>query len=149
MNEEMFKSLMGLYNDAVFKKSFLAFFSIVQEEGMEAAKRFWDVSPDKGAFSFNTTDMFEQMASFYENLGFVPKTKYDKVVNENERLKGKIAFLENTIKEMNLKVFTEGGEKAQEMWKDVVDKQMDAAKEFSKSFFDIFKPHEDKNDKEK
>ncbi len=148
MNEEMFKSLMGLYNDAVFKKSFLAFFTKMQEEGMEAAKRFWDVSPEKSAFSFDPTDMFEKMASFYENLGFVPKAKYDKVVNENKRLKEKIEFLENTIKEMNLKVFTEGSEKAQEMWKDVVEKQMDAAKEFSKNFFDIFKPYEDKNDKE-
>jgi hypothetical protein len=90
------------------------------------------MNPKKDTVTENATEVFEQMISFYSNLGFVPKTKYDEVVKEND-------FLKNTMKEMNQKVFTEGSSKIQDTWKETIDKQMEMNKEIAKNFLDLFK----------
>jgi hypothetical protein len=139
MNEEIIKNIIDLYSNPIFQRSFLDFFTKMQQEGVEAAKKSWDMNPKKNTLSDNTTEIFEQMISFYSNLGFVPKTKYDEVVKENEKLKKEKEFLENTLKELNLKIFTEGSLKIQEAWREITDKQMEMGKDISKNIFDLFK----------
>jgi regulator of replication initiation timing len=139
MNEGIIKNIIDLYSNPIFKSSFLEFSTIMQHEGVDAAKKFWDMNPKKNTLSDNTTEIFEQMISFYSNLGFVPKAKYDEVVKENEKLKKENEFLEKTMKELNLKVFNEGSLKIQEAWREITDKQMEMAKDISKNFFDLFK----------
>ncbi len=139
MNEGIIKNIIDLYSNPIFKSSFLEFSTIMQQEGVDAAKKFWDMNPKKNTLSDNTTEIFEQMTSFYSNLGFVPKTKYDEVVKENEKLKKENEFLEKTMKELNLKVFTDGSLKIQEAWREITDKQMEMAKDISKNFLDLFK----------
>ena len=144
MNEDILKNIIDLYNNPFFKSSFLEFFMKMQQEGIDSAKKFWDLNPKKNNLSANASDIFENMISFYSNLGFIPKVKYDEVVKENEKLKKENEFLQNTIKELNLKVFTEGSTKIQEAWIETTNKQMEMAKEISKNFFDLFKQSEKK-----
>lgn len=142
-NEEMTKKMMDLFANPLFKKGFFDFFLKTQQEGIEAARKFWDMNPEKDTFTQNTTEIFEQMTAFYSNLGFIPKTKYDEAVKENEALKKENEFLKNTVKEMNQKVFSEGSLQIQKVWKETIDKQMEIAKEMSKNFLELFK-HEGK-----
>lgn len=144
MSEEFIKNILELYNNPLFKKGFTDFFMKAQQEGIEAARKFWDMNPEKDTLAENTTEIFEQMTAFYSNLGFVPKTKYNAAVKENEELKKENEFLKNTIKEMNQKVFTEGSLKLQEAWKETIDKQMEMSKEIAKYFLDLFKQKEEK-----
>lgn len=144
MSEEFIKNILALYSNPLFQKGFVEFFMKSQQEGIEAARKFWDMNPKKDTVTENATEIFEQMIAFYSNLGFVPKTKYDEVVKENEELKKENEFFKNTMREMNHKVFTEGSLKIQEAWKETIDKQMEIAKEISKSFFDLFKQEDKK-----
>lgn len=144
MNDEILKNIINLYSNPVFKTSFQEFFMKMQQEGIEAAKKFWDLNPKRNSLSANASDIFEYMISFYSNLGFISKVKYDELVKENEKLKKENEFLQNTIKELNLKVFTEGSTKIQEAWIETTNKQMEMAKEISKNFFDLFKQSEKK-----
>lgn len=138
-NEEMMKNLIQLYSNPLFQKGFFDFFQKMQQEGIEAAKKFWNLSPEKSSLFPNSMEIYEKLIDFYIVLGFVPKSKHDEVLKENEKLKYENAFLRETIKQLQFKVFTEGGEKVQEAWKDIVDKQMELNKDIAKNFFELFR----------
>lgn len=137
-NEDMFKNMMNLFASPLFKKDFYDFFLRMQQEGIEAAKKFWNMNHDKNLFP-NAPDIFEKMVDFYIVLGFVPRSKYDEVLKENEQLKEENRFLRDTIKELQVNIFKEGGEKAQEAWGMIIDKQLEMNKEIAKNFFELFK----------
>lgn len=137
--EEMMKNILQLYSNPLFQKGFFDFFQKMQQEGIEAAKKFWNLSPEKNSLFPNTLEIYEKLIDFYIVLGFVPKSKYEEVLKENEKLKYENLFLRDTIKQLQFKVFTEGGEKVQEVWKDIVDKQMELNKDIAKNFFELFR----------
>ncbi|MDI6793788.1 MAG: hypothetical protein QME81_13140 [bacterium] len=139
MNEKLIENMVELCKNPAFQKGFLDFFIKMQQEGIESARKSWGGYPEKETLSGNATEIFEQMISFYSHLGVVPKTKYDEVVKENEKLKEENKFLKNTVREMNLQIWTEGSSKMQEVWKETVDKQMEVAAEISKSLIGLFK----------
>lgn len=139
MNKDMFQNMIDLYNNPLFQKGFSEFFITMQKEGIDAARAFWESTSDKKDFSDDTSVLFEQMISFYSNLGFVPKQKLDEVVQENEKLKKENEFLKKTIQELNLKVFEEGSVKMHDAWKDVVEKQMEINKDMAQNILDLFK----------
>ncbi len=145
MNEEIIRRIIDLWNDPNYQKGFFDFFLRMQQEGLEAARAFWNQSAEKQKLHPQAADMFEQMASFYAGLGFVPKQKYDAAVAENEKLKKENEALKRTMKELNLKVFSEGSAKVQEAWTTVMEKQMALSKEMAKGFIDLFKPPQDKS----
>ena len=105
VTEEFLKSLFDLYSNPLFKKGFPDFFLRVQQEGIEAAKQFWDISPLRQSLFPNTSEIFEKMIDFYLNLGFVPFTCYEEVVKENKRLEEEHQFLKNTINDLQELVF--------------------------------------------
>ncbi len=137
-NEEMIKTMMGMFADPLFKKGFYDFFGKMQKEGIDAAKKFWDMHADKSGIA-GAPDFFEKLVDFYIILGFVPGFKYDEVLKEKDDLKKEVEFLRNTLKELQQSVFVEGTKKSQEIWKTVVDKQFDMNKEISKKFFELFR----------
>jgi len=137
-NQDMIKNMMDLLANPLFKKGFFDFFLKMQQEGIEPAKKFWNVTYDKDLFP-NAPDMFEKMVDFYNVLGFVPHAKYDEVLKENEKLKEEIKFLRDTIKELQLTIFKEGGEKVQAAWGTIIDKHSEMNKEIGKNFFALFK----------
>jgi hypothetical protein len=139
VTEEFLKSLADLFSNPFFKKGFYDFFLKVQQEGIETAKKFWNLSPARQRLFPNTSEIFERMIDFHRNLGFVPLSKYEEIVKENERLKSENRFLMNTIRDLNQKIFTDGGKAMQEFWKNNIEKHIEMSMEIAKAFMDIFK----------
>lgn len=139
MDEETIKKMFELYNNPFFKNVFSEYMKKMQQDGIDAARNFWSLYPDKGNLLNFAPDIFEQLIEFYSSLGFVSRKKHEEVLKENERLKKENELLKNTIKELNVKVFTEEGRKTQEIWKSTIEKQIEANKELAKYFMDLFK----------
>ena len=137
-NDECSMKMLELFTNPLFKKGFFDFFLTMQQEGIEAARKFWGGYANKNSFP-NAMDMYERMVDFYIILGFVPKIKYDEVLNENKSLKDENRFLRDTIRELQSSLFTEGGERVQQIWNGIIDKQLEANKEIAKNFFELFR----------
>jgi len=144
VTDDFLKNLMDLFNNPMFKHTFNDYLTHVQQQGIEAAQKYWFSQLKEQSPFAKVPTLFDNMADFYSGMGFVSKKKYDDVVKENERLKKENAFLSDTIQKLNIRVMAEGGLKMQEAWKDTLDKQMDMSKEIAKNFFEIFKHHDNK-----
>jgi hypothetical protein len=131
--------MLELFTNPLFKKGFFDFFLKMQQEGIEAARKFWGGYADKNFPFPNAMDMYERMVDFYIILGFVPRAKYDEMLNENKSLKEENRFLRDTIRELQLNLFTEGGERVQQIWHGIIDKQLETNKEIAKNFFELFR----------
>lgn len=141
-NEEMLKQMLDLFANPLFRQGFYEFAAKAQQEGMEAAKTFWGLSDHSKAFPYSG-DMYERLADWYKLLGFVPKAEYDKAMEENAALKAENQLLKNTLHDMQLKFFAEGGEKAQQAWQDIIDQQLKMNAAVADTFFEAmrqFKP---------
>ncbi len=138
-NEEMIKKMMDLFTNPLFKKGFFDFFLKMQQEGIDAARKYWIKYAQENSFFPGTMDMYERMADFYIILGLVPKIKHDQVLCENKSLNEENKFLRDTIRELQLNLFSEGGEAAQRIWHKSIDKQLEVNKEISKNFFELFR----------
>lgn len=138
-NEELLKSIMSLFNDFLFRKGFFDFFQKMQREGIEAARRFWHSYPYKNAFFPDALDMYEKMIDFYMSLGLAPRVKYEEVFEEHEKLHSQNTFLRETIMQLQLEMFEEGGEKVREAWECIIDRQIEMNKEIAKNFFEFFR----------
>jgi hypothetical protein len=130
---------MSLFNDFLFRKGFFDFFQVMQREGIEAARRFWNSYPYKNVFSSNAVDAYEKMIDFYASLGLAPKAKYDEVLKEHLKLCDANAFLRETIMQMQLTMFAEGGEKVREAWKSIINKQIEMNRETAKNLFEFLR----------
>jgi len=139
VTEEFLKSLLDLYDSPLFKKGFIDFFQRVQREGIETAKKSWDISPLRQSLFPNTSEIFEKMIDFYLNLGFVPFIKYEELLKKNEQLKKEIHFLKDIIEDLHKKAYAEGGKAMQELWKTSIEKHIEMSKEIAKGFLDIFR----------
>jgi hypothetical protein len=137
--EDMTKEMMDLFTNPLFKMGFFDFFLKMQQEGIEAARKFWDNSAQKQSLVPNAIEMYERMIDFYIILGFVPRVKFDAMAKENKNLKEENKFLRDAMRELQLNLFKDGGEKAQQIWNDSIDKQLDLHKEIAKNFFEIFR----------
>jgi len=137
-DDESTQKMLYLSSNPLFKKAFLDFFLKTQQEGIEAARRFWSLHTDKNIFP-DAVDMYEWMVDFYIIIGFVPKAKYDQALKENQRLEEENKFLRDTVRELQLSLFSEGGEKVKKIWKGIIDKQLDANREIGKNFFELFR----------
>jgi hypothetical protein len=137
-NEEYTVKMMDLLTNFHFKKEFFDFFLKMQQEGIEAARRFWNTYAGEDLFP-NAVDIFERMVDFYIGLGLVPSAKYDEVLKENRSLKEENKFLKDMIWELQMNLFAEGGEKVQQIWHSSIDKQLEMNKEIAKNFFELFR----------
>ena len=140
MDQEFIKNVMKLYGNPLFTEGFLEFAARMQQFGMEAARQSWATNHRADKFPGNAAEIFEQMIAFYSQLGFVPKTQHEEVLKENERLGRENEFLKNTIREMNVKIYTDGSLQVQQLWKETAHKQMEMSAEMASKFFDLFKP---------
>jgi hypothetical protein len=114
MQNDNFKyDINALFTDPLFKLGFLDFFIKMQQDGIEAARKFWNSYAQKSDLFPNTVDIYERMVDFYIILGIVPKAKYDEVLKENTSLKEENKFLKDILRELQGNIFNLGGEKAQ------------------------------------
>ncbi len=139
-NEDMTKQMMDLFTNPLFKMGFFDFFLKMQQEGIEAARKFWISTAEKKNTPVpNVTEMYERLVDFYIILGFVPRVKYEDAVKENKGLKEENKFLRDAILELQSNLFKEAGEKGQQIWETSIDKQLDMHKEIAKNFFEMFR----------
>ena len=137
-NEDFFKNMLDMLSNPLFRTGFTEFASKAQLEGIESAKKFWGISEYGKTFPFSG-DMVERLTDWYSILGFVPSTKYNQIMDENTKLKAENQLLRNMIKDLQLNLFTEGGEKAQQVWHDIIDKQIKMNAEVANTFFEAIR----------
>ncbi len=139
LKDECNSEINDLFMNPLFKIGFFDFFVKMQQEGIEAARKYWMSYAQKNSLFPNVLDTYERMADFYIILGFVPRSRYEQVVSENKSLKDENKFLRDAMKELQLNLFTEGGEAAQNIWHKSIDKQLEVNKEIAKNFFELFR----------
>jgi regulator of replication initiation timing len=137
-DKEFTQKMLDLFSNPLFKMDFLDFLLKTQQEGIEAAKKFWSLYVHENVFP-NAVELYERMVDFYIIVGLVPKAKYDRAIKENERLKEESKFLRDTLSQLQENLYSEGGEKAQQAWQEIIDKQLDSHREIAKNFFDLFR----------
>jgi regulator of replication initiation timing len=139
MNDDFLQNALKLWGDPLFLQRFLEFYTSMQQLGLEAARRMWALNHREDALFANAAQLFEPLIAFYSSLGFVPKQQHDEVLKENERLKQENEVLKKTLRELNLRIFTEGSLQAQAIWNETAQKQIEISAEIAKSFLDLFK----------
>ncbi|MBF0487518.1 MAG: hypothetical protein HQK98_05095 [Nitrospirae bacterium] len=139
MNENFLKDLAALYSNPLVKDMFTDYFTRMQQEGAQAAAKFFNMAPAKKDVFGVGPDVFEKMAEFYSGFGFVSQKKHQEVLEENESLKKENAFLKEVVQKMNLKMFEEGSRGIQDAWQEGLAKQLEMSKEMAKTFFELFK----------
>jgi hypothetical protein len=135
---EQARMMMELFSNPIFRQGAGEFFSKLQQDGMESAKKFWGASPYAAALP-DSQQMVERMADFYSAIGFVPLAKHEAALKENESLKSENKLLRDTIRELQQSFMAEGGVKAQQAWQSVIEKQIELNREATTSFFDALK----------
>jgi hypothetical protein len=144
MNQDFLQNWLKLWGNPLFAQRFFEFFSSMQQLGLEAARTSWAARYGGDDPYANAADLFEPMIAFYSNLGFVTRKQHDAVVAENEQLKRENELLKEALRELNLKVFTEGSLQVQQMWKETAQKQIEMSAELAKEFLGAFKPQDRK-----
>ena len=138
MTEQQMRMMMDMFANPMFKQSANEFIKIAQQQGMEAANKFWGISPGNSTFP-TPEKMMGQMVDFYQSLGFVPQAKYDDLMKECVNLKTENHTLRDSIAELQQSFAAENSIKANQAWQEIVDKQLDMSREVTKSFFDVLK----------
>ena len=138
MTEQQMRMMLEMFSNPMFKQGANEFLKIAQQQGIEAANKFWGISTENQAFP-GIDKMMGRMSEIYQAMGFVPQAKYDELLKENTTLKNENQMLKNTLGELQQKYMAEHGAKAQQAWQEIVDKQLDMSREVTKSFFDVLK----------
>ena len=138
MTEQQMRMMMEMFSNPMFKQASNEFLKVAQQQGMEAANKFWGISKENNAFP-GVEKMMEQMAEFYQTLGYVSQAKYDELMSQYTSLKAENQMLSDSIRELQQRFIAENSAKAQQAWQEVVDKQLEMSREVTKSFFDVLK----------
>lgn len=138
MTEQQIRMMMDMFANPMFKQGTEQFFKIAQQQGMEAAKKFWGGSFDNQSFP-DAEQMMERMADFQAAFGFVPLAKYEELSKENTNLKVENNLLRDTLRDLQQSFIAENSTKAQQAWQDIADKQLEMSREVTKGFFDVMK----------
>jgi hypothetical protein len=138
MTEQQMRMMIEMFSNPMFKNGANEFLKIAQQQGIEAANKFWGITSENQAFP-GVDKMMERMAEFYQTLGYVPQAKYDELLKQFATLKAENQMLSDTIRELQQRFTAENGVKAQQAWQEVVDKQLEMSREVTKSFFDVLK----------
>ena len=138
MTEQQIRMMIETFSNPMFKHGANEFLKIAQEQGMDAANKFWGISSQSQAFP-DVEKMMGCMAEFYQSLGFVSQTKYDELMQQFTSLKADNQMLSDSIRELQQRFIAENSAKAHQAWQEVVDKQLEMSRNVTKSFFDVLK----------
>ena len=138
MTEQQIRMMIETFSNPMFKNGANEFLKIAQQQGMEAANKFWGISSQSQAFP-DVDKMMGSMAEFYQSLGFVSQTKYDELMQQFTSLKADNQMLSDSIRELQQRFIAENSAKAHQAWQEVVDKQLEMSRNVTKSFFDVLK----------
>jgi len=136
-----------LFTKPLFKRWFLEFFSKMQQEGIEGAKRFWDLYHDGDGLVPRAPELFERLIDFYIILGFVPRQRHERALGENEKLKRENKVLTDILRELSCSVYGNGGKHMQEVWEEIMDRQREMNRDMADMFLVFFRQMKE-NEKE-
>lgn len=136
--DNQIKNWMDLMNNPLFQQAASEYFKLAQQQGLEAAQKFWGATPTATTFP-DAQQMFDRMVDFTTAMGFVPLTKYEELKKENEQLRNENQLLRDSLASLQKTFAAENGAKAQEAWQSMVDKQLELSSEITKSFFEALK----------
>ena len=139
VKEEAIDYMEELFTKPLFNRGFLEFFSKMQQEGIEAAKRFWNLSHDGDGLVPRAPELFERLIDFYIILGFVPRQRHERALGENEKLKRENKVLTDILRELYCSVNGNGGKHMQEVWKEIMDRQREMNRDMADMFLGFFK----------
>jgi hypothetical protein len=122
--EDAIKHVENLLSMPLFKIGFLEFFRYMQEEGIVVAKNYWSLSHGNDFLIPQAPEIFERLIDFYIILGFVPRKRHEKVLEENGNLKEENTSLKNNIRELQDNALTSRVENTQKTWQEIGGKQM-------------------------
>ena len=138
MTEQQIRMIIETFSNPMFKNGANEFLKIAQQQGIDAANKFWGMSSQSQAFP-DVEKMMGNMAEFYQSLGFVSQTKYDELMQQFTSLKADNQMLSDSIRELQQRFIAENSAKAHQAWQEVVDKQLEMSRNVTKSFFDVLK----------
>ena len=138
MTEQQIRMMIETFSNPMFKNGANEFLKIAQQQGIDAANKFWGISSQSQAFP-DVEKMMGNMAEFYQSLGFVSQTKYDELMHQFTSLKADNQMLSDSIRELQQRFIAENSAKAHQAWQEVVDKQLEMSRNVTKSFFDVLK----------
>lgn len=138
MTEQQIRMMIETFSNPMFKNGANEFLKIAQQQGIDAANKFWGISSQSQAFP-DVEKMMGNMAEFYQSLGFVSQTKYDELMQQFTSLKADNQMLSDSIRELQQRFIAENSAKAHQAWQEVVDKQLEMSRNVTKSFFDVLK----------
>ena len=138
MTEQQIRMMIETFSNPMFKNGANEFLKIAQQQGIDAANKFWGISSKSQAFP-DVEKMMGNMAEFYQSLGFVSQTKYDELMQQFTSLKADNQMLSDSIRELQQRFIAENSAKAHQAWQEVVDKQLEMSRNVTKSFFDVLK----------
>ena len=138
MTEQQLRMMIETFSNPMFKNGANEFLKIAQQQGIDAANKFWGISSQSQAFP-DVEKMMGSMAEFYQSLGFVSQTKYDELMQQFTSLKADNQMLSDSIRELQQRFIAENSAKAHQAWQEVVDKQLEMSRNVTKSFFDVLK----------
>ena len=139
MTPEQMRQMFEAFADPAFSKGYGEFLGIMQQQGLEAARKFWGETRVNSAFP-PADEMLEHMQELYAAMGFVPLARYQALQAERDKLKTENKALRDTIAALQQNLAGENAAKAQQAWQEIVDKQLEMSREVSKSFFDALQP---------
>lgn len=119
LEEEAINCIKDLFSIPLFKIGFFKFFSVMQGEGVMAARKFWSSTYGSDFLIPNAPEIFEKMVDFYIILGFVPRKRYEKMLEENEKLREENKSLSAAIKELRNNICSSSEKHIGETWQAV------------------------------
>jgi hypothetical protein len=137
--EESIDYMEELFSKPFFKRGFLEFFSKMQQEGIEAAKRFWNLYHDDDGLGPRAPELFEKLVDFYIFLGFVPRQRHERALVENEKLKRENKVFTDILRELYCSVYGNGGKHMQEVWEEIMDRQREMNRDMADVFLAFFR----------
>ncbi|MGD1075591.1 MAG: hypothetical protein ABR903_05880 [Thermodesulfovibrionales bacterium] len=141
-NEGVINYMEELFTKPLFKRWFLEFFSKMQQEGIEAAKRFWNLSHDGDGLIPKGPELFERLIDFYIILGFVPRQRHERALEENEKLKRENKVIKDILRELYCSVHGNGDKHTQETWEEIMDRQREMNSDMADMFLAFFRQME-------
>ena len=140
--EEAIDYVEELFTKPLFKRWFHEFFSKMQQEGIQAAKGFWNLSHDGDGLIPKAPELFEKLIDFYIILGFVPRQRHERALGENEKLKREKKVLTDILGELYCSVYGNGGKHMQEVWEEIMDRQKEMNRDMADMFLAFFRQRE-------
>ncbi len=137
LKEEDINDIDHLFGMPLFKMGLLKFFRDMQEGGIASAKNYWSLSYGRDFLIPKAPEIFEKLIDFYIILGFVPRTRHEKALEENEKLKEENKFLKGTLRELQDSVLFSSAGELNKRWPEIAGEKTALNNETAQNLLEV------------